>query len=90
MPLPMTQPKLTPIPSFSLYGLSEHGQIWRLAPCTRGRYADRPPAPMKPQIHPRGLQWGVTLIRDDGKRVRLSLRKAWRLTFGDEKDCPVS
>jgi hypothetical protein len=90
MPLRMEKPRLTPIPNFSSYGLCDNGQVWRLAPCTRGRYADRQTGPLRPSIHPRGIQWYVGMTRDDGKRIRMSLRKIWKLTFGEARECPVN
>lgn len=82
---PPVPDNLTPLADFPGYAIAPDGEVWRLNPLTRGRYAGRGPGPLRPTTQPRSFQWYVTMTNKEGKRVRLSIRSLAAATFGVDK-----
>lgn len=80
----MNQIHLTIIPNFSAYGITPEGTVHRVTPAKRGRAAGKAYARIQPVIHPKGHQWCVQLIGDDGKRKRLPIDTLMKQVFGSE------
>lgn len=63
-----------PIPNFSDYVLTEHGDVYRVRPARKGHMANlKEPKRMWPVCHPRGTRWYVQLTSDSGKRHRINV-----------------
>ena len=74
---------MTILPNFSKYGITSDGDVWRVDPPKRGRNAGAI-TKVTPVIHPRGHLWSVHLHRDDGKRMRVPIKKLMESVFGPE------
>jgi len=72
---------LVPLAAYPGFAINPAGEVWRLKPTERGTLAGCGPRALKPTTHPRGYQWYVYVTREDGKRIRASIKKLVAETF---------
>jgi hypothetical protein len=80
-------PDLTPLDDYPGFAIRPNGDVWRLAPTGRGRFAGAEPRKLVPVIHPKGHSWAVFVTDWEGRRRRVKVSGLLRKTFG--VDSPV-
>lgn len=75
---------LTPLDGYPGFAIRPNGDVWRVTPADRGRFAGTAPRKLVPVIHPRGHSWAVFVVDWDGKRKRVAVKRLLAATFGTE------
>lgn len=85
---PNTEPAMTAIenitiiPNYSKYGITPEGFVFRVQPASRGRTAGQRHR-VTPVIHPKGHQWCVQIVNDEGTRKRIPIKKLMQEVYGN-------
>lgn len=73
---------ITIIPNYSKYGITPEGFVFRVQPASRGRTAGQRHR-VTPVIHPKGHQWCVQIVNDEGTRKRIPIKKLMQEVYGN-------